>query len=217
MYGIEMEEEDYEEQAIVCYKLIGNRRTRVYKFIGVIDCDNKINLPCNCDEDSIEAVLLPGEDWNSTDNLHNFGDYNSMWVESYIELYKHNRGALYGQGHFARYEYYNNALHFDGMQGTPVLIIYHGELLDDDGFPQLTQAEAIAIADYCAYWVKFKEGFVTNNANIINMANLLEAKYIKHIDAARVPDHLNQNQMNEILEVKTSWDRHMHSKSTKIQ
>jgi hypothetical protein len=52
----------------------------------------------------------------------------------------------------------------------PVLVIYHGELLDNDGLPELTQDEALVIADYCAYWTLFKRSISTNNPNIMTMA-----------------------------------------------
>ena len=55
----------------------------------------------------------------------------------------------------------------------PVLVIYHGEILDDNGLPELTNDEAIAIADYCAYWTLFKRSISTNNPNIINLNILI--------------------------------------------
>ena len=103
MYGIELTEEDYEELALICFETIGNKRTRVYKYVGNIDCNNTLPLPCNCYEDDIEAVLFPGEDWNRTTNKDSFGDLNSHWTEEYIEAFKHNTNILYGHGHFAKF------------------------------------------------------------------------------------------------------------------
>ena len=217
MYGIELTEEDYEELALVCFETIGNKRTRVYKYIGNIDCNNTLPLPCNCYEDDIEAVLFPGEDWNRTTNKDSFGDLNSHWTEEYIEAFKHNTNILYGHGHFAKFQYWDHALHFEDSAGMPVLVIYHGEILDDNGLPELTNDEAIAIADYCAYWTLFKRSISTNNPNIMKMAQEIEDKLNKHLDAARVPSHINQNEMNEILDAKVSWHRHSYNKSTKRQ
>ena len=58
MYGIELTEEDYEELALVCFETIGNKRTRVYKYIGNIDCNNTLSLPCNCYEDDSKIPAL---------------------------------------------------------------------------------------------------------------------------------------------------------------
>jgi hypothetical protein len=66
-----------------------------------------------------------------------------------------------------------------------------------------------------AYVQKYKQGIMTNNANIIQVANLLKADWLRYCDAARVPDYINQNEMNEILNIKTSWDRKTYNKSYK--
>ena len=73
----------------------------------------------------------------------------------------------------------------------------------------------MAIATYCAYVTKFKEGLRTNNANIINMAQVLKNEWNKFCDAARVPEELDQNDMNQILDAKSSWDRKRYNKSIK--
>jgi len=54
--------------------------------------------------------------------------------------------------------------------------------MDDDGLPQLTDKEATAIAKYIAYVKKYKEGLVTNNMNIINLANTLKQQWLQQCD-----------------------------------
>jgi hypothetical protein len=43
-------------------------------------------------------------------------------------------------------------------------------MLDEDGLPIINEKEAIAIADYIAYTLKYKEAIKTNNATIFQMA-----------------------------------------------
>jgi len=57
-------------------------------------------------------------------------------------------------------------LYFDKPYGK-VNILYRGLILDDNGLPEITDKEALALATYCAYVIKFKEGIKTNNANIM--------------------------------------------------
>ena len=73
----------------------------------------------------------------------------------------------------------------------------------------------MAIATYCAYVLKFKEGLKTNNSNIIKVAQLLEDKWKKLCDAARVGESISQNDMDQILDAKTSWNRKIFNKSYK--
>ena len=56
---------------------------------------------------------------------------------------------------------------------------------------------------------------MTNNTNIIQVANLLKNDWLRYCDAARVPESISQNEMNDILEAKNSWDRKMYNVSYK--
>ena len=49
---------------------------------------------------------------------------------------------------------------------------------------------------FVAYRKKYKEGLMTNNANILQTAQLMLQDWLKYCDAARVPEYLNQNEMN---------------------
>lgn len=44
---------------------------------------------------------------------------------------------------------------------------------------------------------------------------MLESRWYKLCDAARVPEHISQNEMNKILDAKTSWNRKIFNKSYK--
>ena len=74
---------------------------------------------------------------------------------------------LYIPGKYIKYERVGNTIYIDSKQGGRVNILYRGLVLDDDGLPEITDKEALALATYCAYIVKFKEGIATNNANSI--------------------------------------------------
>jgi hypothetical protein len=42
-------------------------------------------------------------------------------------------------------------------------VLYHGELLDEEGLPDINDKEADAIAAYIAYTIKYKEALKTHN------------------------------------------------------
>jgi hypothetical protein len=46
--------------------------------------------------------------------------------------------------------------------------------LDNDGLPEITDKEAMALATYCAWILKYREGLATNNANLLNIASTLK-------------------------------------------
>lgn len=213
LYGIDLDESDYEELGLIAWNFIGNKRCRLYKYSTKLDCTNlTVELPCNAD--IIEAVTYDFEDWRYTTNDTPNGDLNSAFIEGYIESRKAFTDPLYISGKYAHFERVGNTLYFDKDYGK-ITILYKGVILDDEGLPQITDKEAQAIAAYCAYTEKYKEGLMTNNVNIINIANMLKNEWNRFVDAARVSDYVNQNEMNEILDIGTRYDRKIFNKSYK--
>lgn len=214
LYNIGILPDDFEEVGLVAYRLIGNKNTRLYTACVVPDCNNIVTLPCNCTQ--LEAVTYNFEDWNATSNKYPFGEFDSHFVENYIESLKAFTDPQYLPGKFAKYQVVgDNQIQLKKDYGTKIFILYKGETLDDDGLPMLTDAEALAIATFVAYNTKFKESILTNNADIMRMAQFLQAEWNRRCDAARVDFQLTQNDMDEILDVKVSWDRKQYGKSFK--
>lgn len=214
LYGITLQEDDFTEVALIGWNLIGNKRTRLYRYSTCVkDCKEGVELPCNVDQ--VEAVTTSFEDWNYSTNDTPNGDINSQWVEEYIEHRKAFRSPLYASGKFIKYEQVGNTLYFDRPHGK-VNILYKGEIVDDDGLPQITDKEATALATYVAYITKYKEGLITNNPNIIQLANTLKQQWNIQCDQARADYYLSQNEWNEVLDAKVTWDRKQFGKSFKL-
>ena len=214
LYGLSMSEEDYEETALVGWNLIGNKRTKLYRYSTCItDCSESVQLPCNVDQ--LEAVTTDFEEWDYSTNDTPNGDINSAFVESYIEHRKAFKDPLYISGKLIPYERVGDTLYFDKPYGK-INILYKGLVLDDDGLPEITDKEATALATYCAYVIKFKEGIMTNNANIIQMANMLKQQWNIQCDQARADHYMSQNEWNQVLDCKTSWNRKSFGKSLKL-
>lgn len=214
LYGITLQEDEYEEIALVGWNLIGNKRTRLYRYsVCVDDCSEGIELPCNVD--ILEAVTTNFEEWDYSTNDTPNGDLNSAFTESYIEHRKAFKSPLYIPGKLVHYERVGNMLYFDKPYGK-INILYKGLVLDDDGLPEITDKEATALATYCAYVVKFREGISTNNANLIQIANQLKINWNTQCDQARIDHYMSQNEWDEVLDAKNSWNRKQFGKSIKF-
>lgn len=218
MYGMELEDQDLEEYGLLAWGLIGNKNRKLYRYRACINpVDNSVTLPCNAldsnGEDCVEAVTASYEDWERTTNQTDYGDPNSSFVEHAIEAEKFYQSPYYIPGKLLKYEKVGDKLYFTRDYGT-VNILYKGILADEEGLPELTDKEAMAIATYIAYILKYKEGLQTNNANIIQQSQMLYGQWLKQCDQARIT-YLNQNGMNDILDIKTSWDRKTYGKSYK--
>ena len=204
LYGLELEDEDLEEIGLIAWNLIGNKTTRLYSYSTTINPDdNSIKLPCNAS--SIESVTIPCEDWSRVTNYSEQGDPRTAFIESYIESSKVFKSSYHVPGKLVKYYQTGDILYFPENYGT-VNILYKGIIMDGDGLPELSDKEANAIATYIAYVDKYKEGLKTNNGGLIQLAKDLEQKWLKQCDQARVTN-LSANDMNEILDIKVSWDR----------
>lgn len=215
LYDIDINDMDtLLEIGLVAYNFIGNKNTQLVS--EIVNVDRKsglVKLPCKAD--LVEAVTYPNiEDWNQTSNIKNFGDFNSLNVEQYIEKSKQSVDPLYLSGRFVKYRREGNYIYVT-ENIDQVCVLYHSEQLDEDDLPLINDKEAIAIADYIAYTIKYKEALRSNNSAIFQMAQTIKRQWLIHCDAARVPEYVNQNEMNEVLDVMSSSNRKLHGRSYK--
>lgn len=214
LYDVEGDTDQLEEIGLIAYNFIGNKNTQLHKVMLNVNCeDGSIQLPC--DVDRIEAVTYCGtEDWNYTSNTKEHGDLSSMYTENYIESRKAFLDPHYISGRFVKYKRVGDKLYVNKGLGK-VILLYHSILLDDNGLPQINDKEAIAIAEYIAYVTKYKEAIRTNNQYVLKMAQELKQQWLFHCDAARVPEHVSQNEMDQILDALTAASWKTHGKSFK--
>ena len=57
---------------------------------------------------------------------------------------------------------------------------------------------------------------MTNNPNIIRLAEDLRVKWLTQVDQARNDHYMSQNEWDEVLDAKTSWNRKQYNKSYKM-
>lgn len=215
LYDIDINDMDtLIEIGLVAYGFIGNKNTQLKS--EIVNVDQKtglVKIPCKAD--LIEAITDPRvEDWSYTSNVKNFGDWNTLNIEQYIEKSKQSIDPLYISGRFVKYRREGDYIYVnENLQ--QVCILYHTEELDEEDLPLINDKEAIAIADYIAYTVKYKEALRSNNSAVFQMAQTIKKQWQIHCDAARVPEYVNQNEMNDLLEVMSSANRKVHGRSYK--
>ena len=214
LYDVEGDSDNLIDIGLVAHNFIGNKFTQLHKETLDVNCeDGSIQLPCGVD--MIEAVTYCGmEDWNYTDNTKPNGDISSLYTENYIESRKAFLDPHYISGKFVKYRKVGDKLYVNKGLGK-VNILYHSLILDEDGLPAINDKEAIAIAEYIAYVTKYKEAIRTNNQNVLRMAQELKQQWLFHCDAARVPEHVSQNEMDQILDALTAASWKTHGKSFK--
>lgn len=211
LYGISMNIDNFEDVAYNGWQLIGNKQTQLHRYRTNTD-NGRIELPCNVD--IIEAVYSPNIDAATSSNLSNLPNNFHSFSESYSENFKKDRNAFYNKGSLLKYRQEGNYLVFDRDYNN-VEILYHGIMLDDDGLPYLTDKEVQALAAYCAYVETYKKGLALKDNNLITLSYNMKTEWQKLCSSARIPDHISQNDMDDILDVRTRWDRKQYGKSYK--
>lgn len=213
LYDVDGDLEDLQEIGLIAYNKIGNKNTQLHQIRLKVNCaTGTAELPCGVG--IIEAVTYCGEDFNYTSNIYNEGEPYSAYVENYIEARKAFLNPHYMSGKLVKYKrvgdtlYINKGLHF-------INVLYHGEVLDEDGLPIINDKEADAIAAYIAYTLKYKEALKTHNQMIMAEAKDLKQQWLFNCDAARVPEYVSQNEMNDILDARYSLNRKVYNKSFK--
>ena len=214
LYDVEGDTDSLEEIGLVAHNFIGNKHTQLHKVLLDVNCeDGSVQLPCGVD--IIESVTYCGpEDWNYVSNIKEHGDLSSLYTENYIEAQKAFLDPHYISGKFVKYRKVGDKLYVNKGLGK-VQVLYHSLILDEDGLPAINDKEAIAIAEYIAYVTKYKEAIRTNNQNVLRMAQELKQQWLFHCDAARVPEHVSQNEMDQILDALTAASWKTHGKSFK--
>ena len=212
LYGAEPNSREFEDIALNGWELIGNKHTRLYRYICKTE-NKELALPCNVD--IIESVSIPIADAQITSNKTNFWDPSSALIENYIDLWEGMDDPFNQKGKLIKYKEGDNVLYFTRDYPT-VIVVYQGILVNDEtGLPLINEREMKAIAAYVAYIDCYKDGLQKRDRNILAIAQMLKEDWLRRCNAARIPDHLTQNDMNNILDVKVRWDRKQYGKSLK--
>lgn len=216
LYGLTLTPDEFETLGMIAWDKIGNKKMRFYKYEAIPIQDSNsawfVDLPCNVEW--IEAVTADYEDYQKTDPMRSANQNYNGWQESYVESRKYNTNFFYSSGKYIKYIKEDNKLYLPD-KFNKVITLYRGVLTDEEGLPSLNEKEIDAIATFCSYSKTFKDALVSRDKNSMEFAMILKAEWLKKCTQARVPDFINQNEMDEILNVSTSWDRKRFGKSYK--
>lgn len=216
LYGLELDPDVFESMGLIAWDRIGNKDYRLYRYSTTPVEDSLgywyVELPCNVD--IIEAVTTNYEDYQKTTPTTLAGNNQNGWIEGYVESRKYNTGSLYSAGKFIKYREEGNRImmndHFEVVN-----ILYKGVIVDDSGLPLLNDKEMDAIAAFCIFADVRKKAIITKDQGSWAQVPYLEQQWLTKCSQARVPDYINQNEMDEILNVTASWDRKRYGKSFK--
>lgn len=201
-YDITIDDLTFENIGMHAWDHIGNKNYRLYRYHTTVQ-NKEVKLPCNMLD--VEAVIADEIDFRMPDNVSKW-NYTNYETELYVESMHRNTEPFYKSGKLVDYQQVGNVLHFERTE-FGVTIIYKGVLADDTGLPTLNFKEVDAIAKYCAFVQLQKKALSTKDQSTFQLAQVLKQQWQFAADDARTPIILNQNDMDRILDVQTTWDR----------
>lgn len=140
-------------------------------------------------------------DAQASSPMHSTINAYNQWAEDYVEGTKEQTHPLYLNGKLISYRQEGEELLLDDDYGQ-VTILYHGIITDDDGLPLLNNKEVQALAAFCAYTTLYKQSLALKDNTSFQLAATLQAEWFRLCNAARTPEYLSQNDMNDILDVQ---------------
>lgn len=214
LYNETMEINEYLECASIALYHIGNLRGKYYLIERIeLDENNEIDLPCNLH--FIEALTHY--------NFNCCAWFNLRFVNTNI----------YPYGNSIKKNYTNDLdiggskvpYHIDSDRRkivieTPYLksvnLLYFGLEVDDEGLPYITEAEALAICNYCML-VKTQSKVYKGDKTAASLLQFAKSNWSKSLGQARMVEKLNQNNIDTILQILTSYDRKVFNSQFKIR
>ena len=211
LLGVHCDPQKFEDIVMTGWTLIGNKHTRLYRYVADTDEEGVLALPCNVD--AVEAVTIPIVDAQVTTPTTNIINTDNIFKENYSEHFKKFKDPFYPGGKMVHYKEGNDALYFEHPL-KHVQVLYHGYFADpDDGLPLINDKEMIALSYFVAYYAVMQESFEKRDGNLMKFAQTLQTEWLRRCNDARIPEHFSQNDMDAILDVKTRWDRKVYRKS----
>lgn len=216
LYGLELNPDEFETIGLIAWDKIGNKRTKLYKYeVSPTETESGsfyVDLPCNVD--IIEAVVADYEDYQRTSSTQSIANFYNGWIEDLIDDRKYNTSFNYIKGKFVKYNKEGNTL-FIADNFEKIYIIYKGVIADEEGLPYLNEKELDAISAFCMLVDTRKKAAMTRDPHLWQTVPYWENTWKNLCTQARVPDYINQNEMDAILDVCVSWDRKRYGKSYK--
>lgn len=209
MYDLNIDPATFEDVGLVAWDLIGNKQTKIYRYTTATE-NCRIKIPCNCE--ILEAVFTPYIEANDLNPHSATPDFYMQFAEQYTEAWKKNKKALDESGTLVSYRQEGDELVFD-KDYPAVTLLYHGIITDEDGLPFISDKETQAIAKFLLYNTMYRKALALRDGNLLQLAQMAQQDWLRACNAARIPAHLTQNDMNDILDVRTRWDRKVYGKS----
>lgn len=222
MYGMHIDEYDYLDIAVDALRSIQHFGTTEYISYITANKEGRVNLPCNMD--TIDAVTTEhmGRKAFSTrvehdmDGIINTDTYYTMLgiMTGLGRVFQPGLGGFRGEGYIS-YQLDGYDLIVDKRHsGGRVAVAYTGIATDLEGYPMITRKQSNALAAIAARVLAVR-GANRGDKGLASMVEYYTGISGRLIQAASIPENFTDNELNEVLNCKTSFNRKSINRPTK--
>lgn len=221
-YGMTMNEFDYLDLAINELRDIKNFAITQYLAILTVDSEGFVDLPCNLhDIDALVTVRMGLKTYTDREK-YEMSDVTTDDYYSAVAIMD-NVGHGYfgltegrvGEG-FIPYSLVGKRLKVSPeLAEEKVALAFTGVGVDPEGYPKITRKQANAIASAAAYSILFKRVMI-GDKNAAALLELQRQEKGRLKQAASIPEDISDNEINQVLDVQTSFNRKNYKRPTKF-
>lgn len=224
MYGMHIDEYDYLDIAVDSLRNIKHFGTTSYVAYVTVDREGKALLPCNMytiDAVTTEhmgrkafdtRVVVEMDDIVGTDTYYfidnimrglgwSWGRMPGLagtWGKGYISYQLEGKAITVGKEH----------------SGGRIAVAFTGMTIDLEGYPFITRKQANALAAVCARVLSIR-GANRGDKGLAAMVQFYTTESGRLVQAASIPEDITDNELDEVLNCKTSFNRKSVNRPTK--
>lgn len=223
MYGMHIDELDYIDIAVDTLRNIKHFGVTEYIMYPAVNSEGNILLPCNVN--TIDAVttehmakkvfstrvVMSMENVDNTDTYYKMERIKNALIG---REWRPGLGGFLGSGYIS-YQLNGKYLNISNLYaGKKVGVAYTGITSDLEGYPLITRKQANAIAAVCARVICVR-GANKGDKALASMVEFYTGTSGRLVQAASIPEDFTDNELDEVLNCMTSFNRKSYKRPTK--
>lgn len=224
LFSINMDEDTFVELGWYAYRDIGNVAIDNYVAKLPVDEAGYVLLPENVDTiDAVCTTDIPFPTLGDGYQIYDSGIPVSRWFFTQVRVndtarhYDLSASPNIVPGELISYDWVEHSkikIVNDLLRGQEVWVSYKGTIVDDMCLPRITFKESQAIAARVAF-LKVQKDLMMHKPGSGEVLGYIKQESERLMQAAKIPEYLNQNEFDAILDAQTSWGRKSYGRSFK--
>ena len=229
LFNISMDEDTFVELGWYAYRDIGNIAIDNYVAKLPVDSRGIIKLPENFDTmEAVTTMDIPLETLGDGYQIYDSGIPLSRWfftqtvLNETVRYFDLSQSGTIAPGELISYTFIakdkiqinTEILRNNVSKLVEVYVVYKGVVVDDMCLPMLTFKESQAVA-YRVAFLKIKRDAFMMKPGAIELLQYIKTQSARLMQAAKIPEYIDQNEFDTILNAMTSWDRKTYGRSFK--